>query len=233
MKFSNETGISEFLLLGLTEDPALQPLIFSLFLSMYLVTVLGNLLIILAVSSVPHLHTAMYFFLCCLSFNDIAYTTCTIPQMLVNIQTEDQTITCTGFLTQVSFVIVVKLACSDTLLNNILVYVVTSMLGGVPLLGIIYSYIKIISSILRISSSGGKHKAFSTCGSHLSVISLFFGTAFGVYISSAFTDSTRKTAIASLMYTVVPQMLNPFIYSLRNRDMKEALRKLIRTSPFL
>ncbi|MBZ3883608.1 Olfactory receptor 7G1 [Sciurus carolinensis] len=128
---------------------------------------------------------------------------------------------------------VIKLACSDTLFNNILVYVVTSMLGGVPLLGIIYSYIKIVSSILRISSSGGKHKAFSTCGSPLSVVSLFYGTAFGVYISSAYTDSTRKTAIASLMYIVVPQMLNPFIYSLRNRDMKEALRKLIRTSPFL
>ncbi|MBZ3874339.1 Olfactory receptor 7G1 [Sciurus carolinensis] len=128
---------------------------------------------------------------------------------------------------------VIKLACSDTLLNNILVYVVTSMLGGVPLLGIIYSYIKIVSSILRMSSSGGKHNAFSTCGSHLSVVFLFYGTAFGVYISSAVTDSTRKTVIASLMYMVVPQMLNPFIYSLRNRDMKEALRKLIRTSPFL
>ncbi|XP_047394098.1 putative gustatory receptor clone PTE03 [Sciurus carolinensis] len=311
MKSKNQTGAVEFLLLGLSDDPEMQPILFGLFLSMYLVTVLGNLLIILAICSNSHLHIPMYFFLSNLSFTDICFSTSTVPRMLVNIQRQSKTISYAGCLTQVCFVLVfagvenfllaamaydryvaichplrysvimntrlciimillslnisivdgplhslmvlglsfctelevphffceldqvVKLACSDTLLNNILVYVVTSMLGGVPLLGIIYSYIKIISSILRISSSGGNHKAFSTCGSHLSVISLFFGTAFGVYISSAFTDSTRKTAIASLMYTMVPQMLNPFIYSLRNRDMKEALRKLIRTSPFL
>ncbi|MBZ3870922.1 Olfactory receptor 7G1 [Sciurus carolinensis] len=311
MKSENQTVAVEFLLLGLSDDPELQPILFGLFLSMYLVTVLGNLLIILAICSNSHLRTPMYFFLSNLSFTDICFSTSTVPRMLVNIQRQSKTISYAGCLTQVCFVLVfagvenfllaamaydryvaichplrysvimnphlcfllillsltisivdgllhslmvlglffctelevphffcefdqdIKLACSDTLLNNILVYVVTSMLGGVPLLGIIYSYIKIVSSILRMSSSGGKHKAFSTCGSHLSVVSLFYGTAFGVYISSAFTDSTRKTAIASLMYTVVPQMLNPFIYSLRNRDMKEALRKLIRTSPFL
>ncbi|MBZ3882300.1 Olfactory receptor 7G3 [Sciurus carolinensis] len=311
MKSENQTGAVEFLLLGLSDDPELQPLLFGLFLSMYLVTVLGNLLIILAICSNSHLRTPMYFFLSNLPFTDICFSTSTVPRMLVNIQRQSKIISYAGCLTQVCFVLVfagvenflhaamtydryvvichplrysvimntclciplillsltisivdgllhslmvlglsfctelevphffceldqvIKLACSDTLLNNILVYVVTSMLGGVPLLGIIYSYIKIVSPILRISSSGGKNKAFSTCGSHLSVVSLFYGTAFGVYISSAFTDSTRKTAIASLMYTVVPQMLNPFIYSLRNRDMKEALRKLIRTSPFL
>ncbi|MBZ3881741.1 Olfactory receptor 7G2 [Sciurus carolinensis] len=82
-------------------------------------------------------------------------------------------------------------------------------------------------------SPGGKHKVFSTCGSHLSVVSLFYGTGLGVYVSSVVTDSPRKNAVASVMYTMVPQMLNPFIYSLRNRDMKEALRKLISgtTSP--
>ncbi|XP_019064000.1 olfactory receptor 7G3-like [Fukomys damarensis] len=128
---------------------------------------------------------------------------------------------------------VIKLACSDTLLNNILVYVVTSILGGIPLLGIIFSYFKITSSILRMPSTEGKYKAFSTCGSHLSVVSLFYGTAFGVYNSSAVTDSSRKTAVASVMYTVVPPMLNPFIYSLRSRDIKKALKKLIRTSHFL
>ncbi|XP_047394036.1 olfactory receptor 7G2-like [Sciurus carolinensis] len=310
-KSENQTVAVEFLLLGLSDDPELQPILFGLFLSTYLVTVLGYLLIILAICSNSHLRTSMYFFLSNLSFTDICFSTSTVPRMLVNIQRQSKTISYSGCLTQVCFVLVfagvenfllaamaydgyvaichplrysvimnprlcfllillsliisivdgllhslmvlglsfctelevphffceldqvIKLACSDTLLNNILVYVLTSMLGGVTLLGIIYSYIKIVSSILRISSSGGKHKAFSTCGSHLSVVSLFYGTAFGVYISSAFTDSTRKTAIASLMYSVVPQMLNPFIYSLRNRDMKEALRKLIRTSPFL
>ncbi|XP_047386308.1 putative gustatory receptor clone PTE03 [Sciurus carolinensis] len=127
---------------------------------------------------------------------------------------------------------VIKLSCSDTLINNILLYLVSGILGGVPYLGIIYSYIKIVSSILRMSSAGGTRKAFSTCGSHLSVGSLFYGMGFGVYISSVVTDSFTNTAAASVMYTVVPPMLNPFIYILKYRDMKEALKKLIITPPF-
>ncbi|MBZ3887237.1 Olfactory receptor 7G2 [Sciurus carolinensis] len=309
MKARNQTAISEFLLLGLTEDPALQPLVFSLFLSMYLVTIMGNLLIILAISSDSHLHTPMYFFLCILSANDICLSTSTVPKMLVNILRQDQSITYTGCLCQVCFVIifvglenclitvmsydcyvaicyplkytvimnphlcvllvlvslvisivhallhtlmvlklsfctdleiphffcelaqVLKLACSDTLINNLLVYLVTVLLAGVPFSGIIFSYVHIVSSVLRMPSSGGKHKAFSTCGSHLSVVSLFYGTGFGVYISSAVTDSSRKSAVASVMYSVVPQMLNPFIYSLRNRDMKVSVRMPMGRTP--
>ncbi|KFO19593.1 olfactory receptor 7G2 [Fukomys damarensis] len=304
MEAKNQTITTEFLLLGLSEDPELQPLIFGIFLSMYLVTVLGNLLIILAIISDSHLHTPMYFFLSNLSFTDICFSSTTVPKMLVNILRQSRAITYSGCLTQLCFVLVfaglenfllaamaydrfiaichplrytvimnsrlcvlltlfsllistvdallhclmvlhlsfcadleiphffceldqvIKLACSDTLLNNILVYVVTSMLGGIPLLGIIFSYFKIVSSVLRMPSTEGKYKAFSTCGSHLSVVSLFYGTVFGVYISSALTDTSRKTAVASVMYTVVPQMLNPFIYSLRSRDMKEVLKKL-------
>ena len=129
---------------------------------------------------------------------------------------------------------VIKLACSDTLINNILMYLATSIFGGVPVCGIIFSYSQIVSSVLRMPSASGKYKAFSTCGSHLSVVSLFYGTGFGVNISSALTNSSRNTAVLSMMYTVVPQMMNPFIYSLRNRDMKGALRKLIvRTPSFL
>ncbi|MBZ3874982.1 Olfactory receptor 7G2 [Sciurus carolinensis] len=305
MELINQTAVSEFLLLGLTDDPALQPLIFSLFLSMYLVTILGNLLIILAVTSDAQLHTPMYFFLSNLSFTDICISTTTIPKMLLNIQAEDQSISYTSCISQVCFVLifgglescllavmaydhyvaichplryttimnsrlcvllvllcllvttvnallhtlllmwlsfcthqgihhffcelaqVLKLACSDALTDNILIYVAACMFGGLPLSGIILSYVHILSSVLRMPSSGGKHKAFSTCGSHLSVVSLFYGTGFGVYISSAVTVSSRKTSVASLMYTVVTQMLNPFIYSLRNRDLKGALRKLI------
>ncbi|XP_029772078.1 olfactory receptor 7G2-like [Suricata suricatta] len=305
MEPENETGVTEFFLLGLSEDPKWQSLLFGLFLTMYLITMLGNLLIILTVSSDSHLHTPMYFFLSHLGFTDICFSTTTIPKMLVNIQRQSKAISYTGCLTQVCFVLffaglenfllaamaydryvaichplrytvimnprlcgllilvslgfsiadallhslmvlrlsfctdlgiphffcelaqVIKLACSDTLLNNILVYLVTSILGGIPLLGIIFSYTQIVSSILRMPSVGGKYKAFSTCGSHLSVVSLFYGTAFGVYISSAVTQSSKDTAIASVMYTVVPQMLNPFIYSLRNKDMKGALKKLI------
>ncbi|EQB77659.1 Olfactory receptor 7G3 [Camelus dromedarius] len=304
MESENQTDEAEFLLLGLSEDPELQPLLFGLFLTMYLVTVLGNLLIILAVSSDPHLHTPMYFFLSHLSFTDICFSTTTVLKMLVNIERRSKSISYTGCLTQVCFVLffaglenfllaamaydryvaichplrytvvmnprlcvllvllslvmsiadallhslmllrlsfcadleiphffcelaqVIKLACSDTLLNNVLVYSVTSILGGVPLFGIIFSYAQIVSSVLRMPSAAGKYKAFSTCGSHFSVVSLFYGTAFGVYISSAVTHSSKKSAVASVMYTVAPPMLNPFIYSLRNRDMKRALRKL-------
>ncbi|MBZ3871747.1 Olfactory receptor 7G2 [Sciurus carolinensis] len=99
MESTNHTAVSEFLLLGLMDDPALQSLFFSLFLSMYLVTSLGNLLIILAVSSDPHLHTPMYFFLSNLSFTDICISTTTIPKMLANIHAQDQSISYTGCLT--------------------------------------------------------------------------------------------------------------------------------------
>uniref|UniRef100_A0A8C7BI48 Olfactory receptor n=1 Tax=Neovison vison TaxID=452646 RepID=A0A8C7BI48_NEOVI len=305
MSPGNKTGVSEFLLLEVTENPELKLFLFILFLSIYLVTILGNLLIILAVISDSHLHTPMYFFLSNLSFTDICLSTTTVPKMLVNIRAQIQTITYAGCLTQIysilafgglegfllavmaydryvaichplrytvimnsrlcsllvllSFCIniadalmhslmvlqltfctdleiplffcevvqVIQLACSDTLINNILIYFATSIFGGIPLCGIIFSYTQIVSSVLRIPSAGGKYKAFSTCGSHLSVVSLFYGTGLGVYISSAFTNSSRNTAVVSVMYTVVPQMMNPFIYSLRNRDMKGALRKLM------
>ncbi|MBZ3874172.1 Olfactory receptor 7G1 [Sciurus carolinensis] len=305
MESTNKTAISEFLLQGLTEDPALQPLIFSLFLSMYLVTILGNLFIILAVSIDSQIHIPMYFFLCSLFFHDICLSTSIIPKMLVNIQFQDQSITYSGCLTQGALVIVfgylenfllavmsygryvaichplryrvimnlcfcvllvmismsisivvcllhsvlvlqlslcrateiphffceltqfIKLTCSDTLFVNILVYISSCMFGGVSISGVIFSYVHIVSSVLRMPSSEGMHKTFSSCGSHLSVISLFYGTGFGVYISSAVTDSPRKTAVSSVMYTVVPQMLNYFIYFLRNRHMKDALRKFL------
>ncbi|XP_008592747.1 PREDICTED: olfactory receptor 7G2-like, partial [Galeopterus variegatus] len=106
MEPRNQIGVSEFFLRGLTEDPELQRLLFSLFLSIYLVTILGNLLIILAVISDTHVHPPMYFFLSNLSLADICLSTTTIPKMLVNIQTQNQSITYTGCLTQVCFVLV-------------------------------------------------------------------------------------------------------------------------------
>ncbi|XP_012381206.1 olfactory receptor 7A10-like [Dasypus novemcinctus] len=121
---------------------------------------------------------------------------------------------------------VVQIACSDTFLNVLLIYFDTGLLGVIPLAGILFSYSKIVSSILRISTTEGKYKAFSTCGSHLSVVTLFYGTGLAVYFSSAVTQNSRLSAIASVMYTVVTPLLNPFIYSLRNKDLKQALIKL-------
>ncbi|XP_058381988.1 olfactory receptor 7D4-like [Diceros bicornis minor] len=304
MEAGNHTEVSEFLLLGLSQDPELQPLLFGMFLSMYLVTLLGNLLIILAISSDSQLHTPMYFFLSNLSFIDICFISTTIPKMLLNIQTHSKDISYIGCLTQVYFFMVffgldnflltvmaydrfvaichplhytvimnphlcgllvlmswliiswvslfhillmmrltfcigteiphffcelsqvLKLACSDTFINNISLYVATALLGVFPLTGILFSYCQIVSSLMRMVSIEGKYKAFSTCGSHLSVVSLSYGTGLWVYLSSALKNSSQRSSIASVMYTVVTPMLNPFIYSLRNEDVKGALGRL-------
>ncbi|XP_047394031.1 olfactory receptor 7G2-like [Sciurus carolinensis] len=277
MEPRNQTAVSELLLLELTDDPALKSILFSLFLSMYLVTVLGNLIIILAVNSEPHLHTPMYFFLSKLSFTDIFLSTSTNPKKLVNIHSKIWGISYTGCLSQVFFVLaflvsenclltamaydryvaichplmytiimnpslcvmlvlislfisivdallhslmvlqlsfctdlqiphffcelaqVIKPACSDTLINNILIYVFSILLGGSALFGIIASYAQMVCFLLRIPSTGRKYKAFSTCGSHLLGVSSFYGTGFGVYISSTVTESSTKTAVASMM----------------------------------
>uniref|UniRef100_A0A8D1MR47 G-protein coupled receptors family 1 profile domain-containing protein n=1 Tax=Sus scrofa TaxID=9823 RepID=A0A8D1MR47_PIG len=290
MEPGNITGVSEFLLLGFSERTELHPLIVGLFLSMYLITVFGNLLIILAVSSDSHLHTPMYCFLSNLSFVDICFTSTTIPKMLANTQTENNVITYAGCITQMYFFILfvglddflltvmaydrfvaichplhytvimnpqlcgilvliswiisvlysllqtimvlklsfynkvkiphyfcelnqmVHLACSDTFLNDMVMYFAGLLLGGGPLAAILYSYSKIVSSIRRITSAQGKYKAFSTCVSHLSVVSLFYCTSLGVYLSSADTHSSHSRVIASVMYTVVTPMMNPFIY---------------------
>ncbi|XP_040319522.1 olfactory receptor-like protein OLF4 [Herpailurus yagouaroundi] len=303
MEPGNDTRLLEFLLLGFSDGPELQPLIFGLFLSMYLITVFGNLLIILVVGSDSHLHTPMYFFLANLSFVDICFTSTTIPKMLWNIQTQSKVITYEDCITQMNLFLIfsvldiyllavmaydrfvaichplqytvimnprlcgllvlvswitsvlhsllqtsmvlrlsfcteveiphflcelnqlIQLACSDTFLNNVVMYLAAVLLAGGPLVGILYSYSKIVSSIRGISSAQGKYKAFSTCASHLLVVSLFFCTSLGVYLSSAATQSSHSSATASVMYTVVTPMLNPFIYSLRNKDIKGALRR--------
>lgn len=121
-----------------------------------------------------------------------------------------------------------NLNCSEMFTKSIVIHFIGVFFGLFSTTGIISSYYKIISSILRIPSKDGKYKAFSTCGSHLSVVCLFYGTATAVYIGSTSSYSPENCAVASLMYTVVIPMLNPFIYSLRNRDIKIALRKLQR-----
>ncbi|KAM9685645.1 olfactory receptor 7A17-like [Trichechus inunguis] len=304
MEPGNQTRVSEFILLGLSEETEMQPLLFGLFLSMYLVTFIGNLLIILAIIIDSHLHTPMYFFLSNLSFADICFISSTVPKMLLNIQMQNKVITYEGCITQMYFFMlfggfdnflltvmaydrfvaicrplhytvimnpkfcglllliswlltllvsllhslmvlrlsfcaelefphffcelnqVVQLACSDTFLNDLAMYLTTGLVGVIPLTGILFSYTKIVFSILRISSAKGKYKAFTICGSHLSVVSLFYGTCVGVYLSSAATPNSMASTMSSVMYTVATPMLNPFIYSLRNKDIKQALKKI-------
>ncbi|XP_002722953.4 olfactory receptor 7E178-like [Oryctolagus cuniculus] len=301
----NLTCVLEFHLVGFSEDPTLQSLLFGLFLSMYLVTVLGNLLIILLIISDTHLHTPMYFFLCNLSLADVGFTSTTVPKMIVDIHTHSTVISYMGCLTQMSLSIIcgsmdyllltvmaydrfvaichplhyqvimnpcrcgflvtvsfvaslfdsllhnlillpvtcfkaveisnffcdpsqlLNLTCDDTFKHDIVIYLIGITFGFFPISGILFSYYKIVSSILRVPSPDGKYKAFSTCGSHLLVVCLFYGSGLGVYLRASFSTSSRKSAVASLMYTMVTPMLNPFIYSLRNRDIKRALQRTV------
>ena len=119
-----------------------------------------------------------------------------------------------------------KLSCSDTRVNELVIFFVGGLIIVTPFLLIIMSYARIVSSILKVPSAKGICKAFSTCGSHLTVVSLFYGTIIGLYLCPSANNSTVKETVMSMMYTVVTPMLNPFIYSLRNRDMKGALRRV-------
>ncbi|XP_040592609.1 olfactory receptor 7E24-like [Mesocricetus auratus] len=302
----NTTSLPEFHFIQLSEDPDLQTVVFGLLLSMYILTLFGNLLIILTVSSDSHLHTPMYFFLSNLSMVDIGFISTTVPRVIVDIHVHCPVISYLGCLTQMSLLIifacmddmllavmaydrfvaichplyyqaimnpsccgvlvlgsflvsllelllhyvavlkfynfekyneisnffcgsseVLKLACFDSVICNIVRYCIGTIFGLLPISGIIFSYFKIISSIMRSSSSSGKYKTFSTCGSHLSIVCMFYGTALGVYFGSSLSHSTKSNAVASVMYTLVTPMLNPFIYSLRNKDIKSALRKIL------
>ena len=313
MELKNDSSSTEdFILLGISSNPQMQKHLFAVFLVMYLITLVGNGLIILAIHSDSRLHTPMYFFLSNLSFMDICFTTVIVPKMLVNLWTQSKAIPFAGCLAQMyafhlfgtmdSFLLAVmaidrfmaivhplhylaimsprvcgllvvgswlttnlqstvhtslmaqltfcaaseiphffcdlmpllKLSCSDTSLNELAIFTAGVAIIVLPLICILISYGCIGVAILKVPSTKGICKALSTCGSHLSVVSLYYGTIIGLYFFPSSNTSRDKSTIASVMYTVVTPLLNPFIYSLRNRDMKRALRKLIvRTSSFL
>ncbi|KAL1787024.1 olfactory receptor 1L4 [Sigmodon hispidus] len=294
-----------FILLGLSSNPQMQKPLFVIFFIMYLVTVMGNVLIILAIHSDSRLQTPMYFFLSNLSFMDICFTTVIVPKMLVNLLSVTKTISYVGCLVQMYFFIalantdsyllasmaidrlvaicnplhydmvmgprrclamllgsctishlhalfrvllmsrlsfcashvikhffcdtqpVLKLSCSDRSSSQIVVMTETLTVIVTPFLCILFSYLRIIVTVLRIPSVSGKRKAFSTCGSHLTVVALFYGSVIYVYFRPLSMYSVVKDRVATVMYTVVTPMMNPFIYSLRNNDMKRGLRKFL------
>ncbi|XP_058379943.1 olfactory receptor 1J4-like [Diceros bicornis minor] len=301
MRPKNQSRVSEFLLLGLPIQQEQEGLFFALFLGMYLTTVLGNLLIILLIRLDSRLHIPMYFFLSHLAFSDISLSSVTVPKMLLNMKTQQQSTPYVGCISQLCFFIVfgcldhfllavmaydryvaicqplhyttvmrqelcvslvavswvfscahallhtlllvpvsfcadntiphffcdltslLKRSCSDISLNEVIIFTEGGMLYILPLISILGSYIRIGTTVLRVPSTKRFLKAFSTCGSHLFVVSLYYGTLAAVYLFSSSWGSTDKDIIASVMYTVVTPMLNPFIYSLRNRDIKQAL----------
>ncbi|XP_075798472.1 olfactory receptor 1468-like [Microtus pennsylvanicus] len=300
----NTTVISRFLLLGLPIPPEHQHLFYALFLAMYLITVLGNLIIIILILLDFHLHTPMYLFLSNLSFSDLCFSSVTMPKLLQSMHSQVPSISYTGCLAQLyfylyfadfeSFLLVVmaydryvaicfplhytsimspklcvslvvlswvlttfhamlhtllmarlsfcednviphffcdispllKLSCSDTHVNELVIFIMGGLVIVIPFLLIIVSYAQIVSSILKVSVQGIR-KVFSTCGSHLSVVSLFYGAIIGLYLCPSANNSTVKEIVMAMMYTVVTPMLNPFIYSLRNRDIKRALTRVL------
>ncbi|XP_046497700.1 olfactory receptor 1L1-like [Equus quagga] len=304
MRWNNQTRPSEFILLGLSSRPEHQKPLFVLFLIIYLVTLMGNLIIMLSIYLDVHLQTPMYFFLSVLSFVDICYTTVIIPKMLTNFLSEAKTILyseclsqmyfflffgnvdsyllgamaidryvaicnpfhyitimsykCCVLLLVISFFIpflhsllhvhlmnqltfcassvihhffcdlnpVLKLSCSSTFVNEIVIKTEGPFVIMVPFMCIIISYLRIFTTVLKIPSAAGKYKVFSTCGSHLTVVILFYGSVTYVYLQPL-TSNNVKDWIATVIYTILTPMLNPFVYSLRNKDMKQGLGKLI------
>ncbi|KAL2770552.1 olfactory receptor 1C1 [Daubentonia madagascariensis] len=305
MEKRNLTVIREFVLLGLPSSAEQQHPLSILFLCMYLVTVLGNMLIILTIGFDSGLHSPMNYFLSNLAFVDICFTSTIVPQMVVNILADTKTISFAGCLTQLFFFIsfvnmdslllclmaydryvaichplryttimnpclcvqlvaglwvvtylyallqtalithlsfcasnvihhffcdlnpLLQLSCSDVSFNVLVIFTVGGLLALTPLICILISYGLIFSTILKITSTLGKQTAFSTCGCHLSVVVLFYGTAIAVYFRPSSSHTPESDTLSAIMYSVVTPMLNPFIYSLRNKSMKRALQKML------
>ncbi|EFB13379.1 hypothetical protein PANDA_022428, partial [Ailuropoda melanoleuca] len=177
---------------------------------MYLTTVFGNLVIIMAVSSDSHFHTPMYFFLANLSFADICFTSTTVPKMLWNIQTQSKVISYEGCVTQMYFFLL--FAGLDEFLLSVMAYDRVVVICH-PLHYMVLMNPQLCALLVLVS--------------WIMIVSLFYCTSLGVYLSSAVTQSSHASAVASVMYTVVTPMLNHFIYSLRNRDIRRALKRII------
>uniref|UniRef100_A0A8C5KV31 Olfactory receptor n=1 Tax=Jaculus jaculus TaxID=51337 RepID=A0A8C5KV31_JACJA len=302
----NRTTVTEFVLMGLTDLPELQRPLFVVFLVIYLITLAGNLGMILLIKADSRLHTPMYYFLSHLAFIDFCYSSCIGPKMLQNLLVKKKTISFSGCFAQLYFssafattecfllatmaydrymaickpliytaimtqrlceelvtgvytygflnsvvqtvltfqlsfcdsnVIhhfycadppLLALSCSDThnKERQLLVFSAVNFIGS--LLTILISYVCILFSIIKIQSSQGKCKAFSTCASHLSVVITFYGTLFFMYLQQPRAgNSWNYSKVVSVFYSLVIPMLNPLIYSLRNTDVKDSLRKML------
>ncbi|XP_049644175.1 olfactory receptor 7A10-like [Suncus etruscus] len=175
---------------------------------MYLINVFGNLLIILAISSDSHLHTPMYFFIANLSFVDICFTSTTVPKMLVNSQTGNKGITYSGCIAQIHFYLL--FAGLDDFLLTVMAY---------------DRFVAICHPLHYSVIMNSRLCVLLVLVSWIIIVFLFYSSILGVYLSSAATHNSLFGATASMMYTVVTPMLNPFIYSLRNKDIKRALKR--------
>ncbi|XP_003472795.1 olfactory receptor 10G4-like [Cavia porcellus] len=300
---SNASLVTTFFLVGLSHTPALDTMLFGLFLLIYVLTVLGNLLILLVIWVDPHLHIPMYYFLTNLSFIDMWFSTVTVPKMLMTLMSPsggaisfhccaaqlysfhflgstecflytvmsyDRYLaisyplrysslmsgrTCTflaagtwlsGSLhsavqTTLTFRLpycgpnqiqhyfcdippILKLACADTSVNEMVIFVNIGVVVSGCFLLIALSYVSIVCSILRIRSSEGRHRAFQTCVSHCIVVLCFFGPGLFIYLRPDSKDAMDQ--VVAVFQTVLTPMLNPAVYTLRNKEVKKALFSL-------
>ncbi|XP_055994371.1 olfactory receptor 1002-like [Sorex fumeus] len=311
MDNENQSLVMEFLFVGLTNHFPYQVVLFVTFLLVYLVTLLGNLGMIMLIWVNPRLHTPMYFFLSHLSFVDICSSSVIGPKMLTDIFMEKKVISFFGCAAQVwifgqlvvtecfllasmafdrymaickpllytlimtqrvcvqlvvgpyalgfistithttftfrlpycgpniinhffcDLLPVLSLACADTLVNKFLLFILAGALGVLSGVIILVSYIYIVVTILRIRSAEGRRKAFSTCSSHLTAVSILYGTLFFIYVRPSSSFSLDINKVVSVFYTAVIPMLNPLIYSLRNKEVKNSFRRTFAWEKFL
>ncbi|XP_004645871.1 olfactory receptor 5M11 [Octodon degus] len=303
---ANGSVFTDFVLLGLTDRPELEPWLFALFLLAYLITVLVNLGMATLVRLDSRLHTPMYFFVSHLALVDACYACNATPQMLAHFLSHTKTISFAGCFTQCYIFIallltelymlavmaydryvaicdplrysvkmsrrvcislaalpyaygfsdglfqailtfrltfcrsnvinhfycadppLIKLACSDTHIKEHAMLISAGFNLSTSLSIILVSYACIIASILRIRSAEGRLKAFSTCGSHMAAVTLFYGTLFCMYVRPPTDETVEQSKIIAVFYTFVSPMVNPLIYSLRNRDINQALKNVLR-----
>ncbi|XP_005357224.2 olfactory receptor 11A1-like [Microtus ochrogaster] len=309
LSWTNQTMIVEFVLRGFSSILQLNISLFIMFFIFYILTVSGNILIVLLVLCNHALHTPMYFFLVNLSFLEVCYTSNIVPKMLLIIIADQKTISVVGCLAQFyffgslaateclllaimsydrylaicqplrypilmtgslclrlatgswfccflltaitmvllcrqtfcgpneidhffcDFTPLIHLSCMDTSLTESIAFATSSAVTLVPFLLITVSYSSILIAILRIPSGTGRRKAFSTCSSHLTVVTVFYGTLIATYLVPSAHSSQYLRKGFSLLYTILTPMFNPVIYSLRNRDIHEALKKCLGKKP--
>ncbi|XP_055472876.1 olfactory receptor 12 [Psammomys obesus] len=293
-----------FVLVGFGGGAETQALLFAVFLALYVVSVLGNVTMIVLITMDARLHSPMYFFLKNLSFVDLCYSSVIAPNALANFLSSSKVISfeacatqffffsllattetfllavmaydrfmaicsplrypvtmcpmtctrlvlgtfCVGCLnsivqTSLTFQLpfcssnridhfycdvppLLQLACASTALNELFLFGLCGFIIVSTTLAVLVSYGYIAVTILRMRSGSGRHKVFSTCGSHLTAVSLFYGTLFVMYAQPGAVASMEQGKVVSIFYTLVIPMLNPLIYSLRNKDVKDALRRL-------
>nr|XP_004650004.2 olfactory receptor 2AP1 [Jaculus jaculus] len=302
----NKTMLTEFILLGLTDVPGLQVVVFAFLFLAYVFCIIGNLTILILTLLDSHLHTPMYFFLRNFSFLEISFINITIPRVLISITTGNKSISFAGCFTQYFFFIFLgatefyllaamsydryvaickplhymaimsnractqlvlcswlaglmviippitlmsqqdfcasnrlnhyfcdfeplrAASCSDTGLIEKVVFLVASVTLVVTLLLVILSYTFIIRTILKLPSAQQRTKAFSTCSSHMIVISLSYGSCFFIYIKPSTKEGGTFNKQVALLFTSIAPLLNPFIYTLRNQQVKQAFKDTVK-----